>query len=98
MNQLLPSLWMRGITSSRRGFEASSCPVGVVTTASAALIAHVEAGRYDFIAASYRATAKRLENAQALHNPATPLPDFVEACEAILSAENSAWMAKFLKQ
>lgn len=72
--------------------------IGVVTTVSAALIAHIEAGRYDFIAAMYRATAKRLENEQASHTPATPLPDFVDKCEAILSAENSAWMAKFLKQ
>ena len=72
--------------------------IGVVTTVSAALIAHIEAGRYDFIAAMYRATAKRLENEQASHLPTTPLPDFVDRCEAILSAENSAWMAKFLKQ
>ena len=72
--------------------------IGVVTTVSTALIAHVEAGRYDFIAAMYRATAKRLENEQASHTPTTPLPDFVDRCEAILSAESSAWMAKFLKQ
>jgi hypothetical protein len=72
--------------------------IGVVTTVSAALIAHIEAGRYDFIAAMYRATAKRLENEQASHTPTTPLPDFVDKCEAILSTENSAWMAKFLKQ
>jgi MFS family permease len=72
--------------------------IGVVTTVSTALIAHIEAGRYDFIAAMYRATAKRLENEQASHPPTTPLPDFVDKCEAILSAENSAWMAKFLKQ
>jgi hypothetical protein len=72
--------------------------IGVVTTVSTALIAHIEAGRYDFIAAMYRATAKRLENEQASHTPTTPLPDFVDRCEAILSAENTAWMAKFLKQ
>ena len=72
--------------------------IGVVTTVSTALIAHIEAGRYDFIAAMYRATAKRLENEQASHTPTTPLPDFVDKCEAILSTENSAWMAKFLKQ
>ncbi|MBA4099182.1 MAG: hypothetical protein C0484_20745 [Rhodospirillum sp.] len=72
--------------------------IGVVTTVSTALIAHIEAGRYDFIAAMYRATAKRLENEQASHAPTTPLPDFVDKCEAILSAENSAWMAKFLKE
>jgi hypothetical protein len=72
--------------------------IGVVTTVSTALIAHIEAGRYDFIAAMYRATAKRLENEQASHTPTTPLPDFVDKCEAILSAESSAWMAKFLKQ
>ena len=72
--------------------------IGVVTTVSTALIAHIEAGRYDFIAAMYRATARRLENEQASHTPTTPLPDFVDRCEAILSAENSAWMAKFLKQ
>jgi len=46
----------------------------------------------------YRATAKRLENEQASHTPATSLPDFVDKCEAILSTENTAWMAKFLKQ
>jgi MFS family permease len=72
--------------------------IGVVTTVSAALIAHVEAGRYDFIAAMYRATAKRLENEQASHTASTPLPEFVDKCEAILSAESSAWMAKFVKQ
>jgi hypothetical protein len=72
--------------------------IGVVTTVSAALVAHLEAGRYQFIAATYRVTAKRLENTLGRFDPdADNLQQFVEKCETIMAEENSAWMAKHVR-
>jgi len=69
------------------------------TALSGAVVAHIEASRYEFIVASYRATARRLRDA-LLDLPAdvvAPSPAwsaFVNECEAILSEENSSWVAK----
>lgn len=71
--------------------------IGVVTTFSTAVIAHIEAGRYDFVAATYRITAKSLEN-EVARRGAKSLQEFVEKCEAIFATESNAWMAKFLGQ
>ena len=74
----------------------------VLTTLSGAIIAYVEASRYDFTVQSYRATARRLRD-ELSNPPADPQPGtpawsaFVERCEAILREENSSWIAKFSK-
>jgi hypothetical protein len=76
--------------------------IAVLTTISGAILAYVEASRYDFTVQSYRATARRLRN-QLLNEPASvPVPSpawsaFVEQCEAILQQENQSWVAKFGK-
>jgi hypothetical protein len=74
----------------------------VFTTLSGAIIAYIEASRYDFTVQSYRATARRLRD-ELTNQPANPQPgtpawsEFVERCEAILREENNSWIAKFSK-
>jgi hypothetical protein len=77
--------------------------IAVLTTISGAILAYVEASRYDFTVASYRATARRLR-AQLLKDPtpAVKAPSaewsaYVQQCEAILQEENNSWVAKFGK-
>jgi hypothetical protein len=76
--------------------------MGVVTTISSALVAHISAGRYDFTVASYRATARRLRNvlAEAPETFNAPSPEwsaFVNECESILWDANNTWLAKWAK-
>jgi SMODS and SLOG-associating 2TM effector domain 1/Protein of unknown function (DUF4231) len=71
----------------------------VLTTVSGAIVSHIEASRYDFIVASYRAAARRLRDAwlNVPGDAVAPSPAwsaFVSECEAILSNENSSWVAK----
>ena len=70
-----------------------------MTTAGAAVAAHVAANRYEYIAISYTGTADRLQTirdkwvdrpADARMSPS----DFVHSCEDAISVENQAWMAK----
>lgn len=77
--------------------------IAVLTTVSGAVLAYIEASRYDFTVTLYRATARRLR-AQLYGAPAAdvavPSPEwstFVHQCEAILQDENSSWVAKFGK-
>jgi SMODS and SLOG-associating 2TM effector domain 1/Protein of unknown function (DUF4231) len=74
----------------------------VLTTISGTILAHIEAERFDYTVAQYRATARRLEGAVASASKAfaTASPDwsaFVAKCEGILSDENSSWVAKWSK-
>ena len=65
----------------------------VLTTIAGAVLAHVEASRFDFLVMTYRATARRLQD--RLGRPHEPWSDFVNDCENILSAENASWIAKW---
>jgi hypothetical protein len=72
----------------------------IFTTIGATVLAHIQAERYDFLVTTYRATARRLE--QALLDIREPPPlapadwsAFVERCESIIAAENQSWVAKF---
>jgi hypothetical protein len=67
----------------------------VLTTVAGAVLAHVEASRFDYLVAAYFSTANRLENLK----PAASgnWNDFVGNCEVILATENTAWMAKWTK-
>jgi hypothetical protein len=67
----------------------------VLTTLAGAVLAHVEASRYDFLVMTYRATARRLED--RVNRSHEPWSDFVNDCENILSAENASWIAKWTK-
>jgi hypothetical protein len=70
--------------------------VPVVTTIGTALAAHTAAARYDHLVIEYLRTAQRLEHIrdQHLDTPADAV-DFIDACEAAISVENQAWMARW---
>jgi hypothetical protein len=67
----------------------------VLTTIAGAVIAHVEASRYDFLTTTYLATARRLEDRKT--GPHEPTSVFVNDCEAILDAQITSWIAKWTK-
>ena len=74
----------------------------VLTTIAGAVLAHIEASRYDFLVTTYRATARRLEDELSRALPDNPVPSadwsaFVDRCETILSQENANWVAKWGK-
>jgi hypothetical protein len=65
----------------------------VLTTVGGAIVAHVEAERYDFLAMTYIATARRLED--RLTRPPASVSDFVNDCETVIANENASWIAKW---
>jgi conflict system pore-forming effector with SLATT domain/uncharacterized protein DUF4231 len=74
----------------------------VLTTIAAAILAHMEASRSDFLVMVYRATARRLsaelskaDNVDALSSD--DWSDFVNRCETIIAEENTSWAAKWTK-
>jgi SMODS and SLOG-associating 2TM effector domain 1/Protein of unknown function (DUF4231) len=67
----------------------------VLTTVAGAILAHIEASRYDFQVMTFRAAANRLQN--RLDRPHQPWSDFVNDCENILATENTSWIAKWSK-
>lgn len=67
----------------------------VLTTLGGAVLTHVEASRYDFLAMTYIATARRLED--QLTRPPASMSDFVNDCETIIANENTSWIAKWTK-
>lgn len=74
--------------------------VAVITTAGAALAAHIAATRYEYLVTTYIATANRLQSIRNtwLDQPAETRmspSDFVHTCEDAISVENQAWMAKW---
>jgi hypothetical protein len=78
-----------GITLDFAAFTA------VLTTIGGAILAHVEASRYDFLAMTYTATARRLED--RANQPVASPSDFVNDCEAVIASENTSWIAKWTK-
>jgi SMODS and SLOG-associating 2TM effector domain 1/Protein of unknown function (DUF4231) len=88
-------------TAGSLGVKGATAWVPVVTTASAALAAHVAAARYEFLLVEYARTAAQLERLRDGRHPATDPEqaahaddEFVAECERIISAQNEAWMAK----
>jgi hypothetical protein len=75
--------------------------VAVVTTAGAAVTAHLAASRYDHAAMTYFATADRLTGLRdawrADPNRLEParFARFVDECENAISNENEAWLAEW---
>jgi hypothetical protein len=73
----------------------------VLTTVSGAILAHIEASRYQYLVTSYLATARRLEDAAADFDQVAADPnswsDFVNRCEDIIATENNSWMAKWTR-
>jgi SMODS and SLOG-associating 2TM effector domain 1/Protein of unknown function (DUF4231) len=74
----------------------------VLTTVAGAILAHIEASRYDFLVTTYRATARRLTNELTEANNLNAMSPadwsaFVDRCETIISEENANWVAKWSK-
>ena len=78
--------------------------VAVVTTAGAAVTAHLAASRYDHGAMTYFATADRLTGLRDgwLATPDRLAPahvaKFVDDCERAISTENEAWLAEWTRE
>jgi hypothetical protein len=77
--------------------ERAAAWVSVVTTVGASLVAYVAAARYDHMVIEYLRTAQRLEHLRReyLDNPDGDAAAFIDACEAAISVENQAWMARW---
>jgi len=74
----------------------------VLTTISGAILAHIEASRYDFLVVNYRATERRLRSELvdaplAAGQPSAEWSAFVERCESAMTQENGSWVARFSK-
>jgi hypothetical protein len=67
----------------------------VFTTIAAAVLAHIEATRLDFLVTTFIATARRLEDRKV--GTREPWAGFVNDCESILATENNSWIAKWTK-
>jgi SMODS and SLOG-associating 2TM effector domain 1/Protein of unknown function (DUF4231) len=73
----------------------------VVTTIAGLVLSYVEAARYDFLAMSYGATARRLSEVTLPPGVDATKPEwsqYVNACEDVLEAEHAGWIAKFSGQ
>jgi hypothetical protein len=69
--------------------------LGVVTTVGASIGAYFQAGHFEAIALKYRETAAKLEELMAEFGTAGSNPaDLVTTAEAIMQAENAAWLAE----
>jgi SMODS and SLOG-associating 2TM effector domain 1/Protein of unknown function (DUF4231) len=71
--------------------------VPVVTTVATSVAAYIAAARYDHLVIEYLRTAQRLEHLRQEHlaGPARDPAAFIDACEAAISVENQAWMARW---
>jgi hypothetical protein len=67
----------------------------VLTTVAGAILAQVEASRYDYLVTTYRASARRLVDRKG--GALAPVSDFVNDCENIIATENTSWIAKWSK-
>ncbi|MCP8940826.1 DUF4231 domain-containing protein [Alsobacter sp. SYSU M60028] len=73
----------------------------LLTTVGAGLLSHAEASRYGYLAASYLATANRLEaelaGFDAAAQPGGDWSGWVARCEAVMSAETQGWQARWTR-
>jgi hypothetical protein len=73
----------------------------VLTTVSGAILAHIEASRYQHLVTSYLAAAARLEDLDtdfdAARTNAGTWSEFVNGCENVIATENNSWVAKWTK-
>jgi hypothetical protein len=72
--------------------------VPVVTTVAASLTAFIAASRYDHQIVEFLRTAQQLEYLRDSRIQAGMTDsDFIDACEAVISVENQAWMTNWSK-
>jgi len=75
--------------------------VPVLTTVTAALLAHISASNYDHQVVEFLRSAQQLEQlrdglgADPTTAPRLAAARFIDACESVLSVENQAWMARW---
>jgi hypothetical protein len=71
----------------------------LLTTLAGAVLSHIEASRLDYLALSYSAAARRLDDLDVTYARVGEQPQawsaFVNRCEDILAAENQSWIAKW---
>lgn len=72
----------------------------VLTTVGSAILAHIEASRYEFLTIAYRSAARHLANELACVNDLNAFSPiewsaFVNRCESVIAQENSSWIAKW---
>lgn len=85
-----------GVAGTIRGFDLASV-TAVLTTLGATIVAHLAATRYDEMIVTYRAAALRLEQLLQRAPVGQPAGDLAAAAEAILEAENNAWISSYDK-
>ena len=78
--------------------------IAVIATIAASITAFAYAGRYQYLIISYQTTANKLERLRVLweskgkaDNDTDARNKFIRDCEAVISIENSAWMAEMAK-
>ena len=76
------------------GFDIAAL-TAVLTTVAGAVLAHVEASRFDYLVTTYLATARRLDDRKS--GPRDTWSAFVDDCETIIATENMSWIAKWTK-
>jgi len=78
--------------------------IAVVTTASAAITAHIASSRYDHQARIFYSTADRLAGlrdewlANPNRNDLNIINEFVNNCEHAISTENESWLAEWTRE
>lgn len=82
--------------------EASAW-VAVTTNLTAVMTSYLFAGRFQYLAVSYRITADRLRSLEAgwrsqASEQREDFHDFVRRCEEVISIENKRWLAKWTKK
>jgi hypothetical protein len=78
--------------------------IAVISTIGASVLAHLAAGRQEYLALAYRSTADRLQDLRDSwldqQGETEPLPDaitkLVEDCEEAISVQNQDWHAKLV--
>ena len=78
--------------------------IAVIATIAASITAFAYAGRYQYLIISYQTTANKLERLRVLWESKGKVDKdtdarnkFIRECEAVISIENSAWMAEMAK-
>jgi hypothetical protein len=79
------------------GVGALAAWVPVVTTIGTSVAVYIAAARYDHLVIEFLRTSQRLEHLcrEFRDNPGQDPAAFIDACEAAISVENQAWMARW---
>lgn len=101
---IMGALASAAVATNQPELSAITPWVAVLTTASAAITAHIAASRYDDQTRIYFATANRLKSLRDewCSNPnrldPASIAQFVDNCEQAISTENEEWLAEWIKE